>query len=145
VVATVLLVLEAGVSVLAALILGAVAKRQHMMFGGLSYRAMANGAYVGLGLQAAFLLLAAGLLVRVAIRSQDRPFGRPTRFVLIAAAVFHGVLAALMLALSGVGTFLVVALTLTLLVLVLFTQTPRPAAPPKPLPKTPPAPAAPAS
>jgi cytochrome b561 len=133
--ATVLLVLEAGVSLLAALLLGAVAHKQHMQFAGVSYTAIANGAYVGLGLQTAFLLLVAGVLVRVAVRAQDRPFGRPTRFALIAAAVFHGVLAALMLALSGVWTFLVVAVTLTLLVLLFFTPTrPEPGAEREPSP-----------
>ncbi|WP_161789962.1 hypothetical protein [Streptacidiphilus neutrinimicus] len=130
--------LEAGVSLLAALLFGAVATRQHMQFAGVSYTAIADAAYLGLGLQAAFLLLVAGVLVRVAVRGQDRPFGRPTRFVLIAGAVFHGVLAALMLALSGVWTFLVVALTLTLLVLMFFTPT-------RPSPERAPAPAAPAS
>lgn len=133
--ATVLLVLEAGVSLLAALLLGAVAHKQHMQFAGVSYTAIANAAYIGLGLQAAFLLLVAGVLVRLATRDQDRPFGRPTRFVLVTAAVFHGVLAALMLALSGVGTFLVVAVTLTLLVLLLFTPTgPEPGSEPEPAP-----------
>ncbi|SEL09971.1 hypothetical protein [Streptacidiphilus jiangxiensis] len=133
--ATVLVVLEAGVSALAALILGGVANRQHMQFAGVSYRAMADAAYLGLGLQAAFLLVVAGVLVRVAIRAQDRAFGRPTRFVLIGAAVFHAVLAAIVLALSGVWTFLVVALTLTLLVLLFFTrpeQGPVPSAPAAP-------------
>jgi hypothetical protein len=134
--ATILLVLEAGVSLLAALLLGGVANKQHMQFAGVSYRAIAGAAYIGLGLQAAFLLLVAGVLVRVAVRAQDREFGRPTRFLLIAGAVFHGVLAALMLALSGVWTFLVVALTLTLLVLLFFTPS-RPASGPAPVPAAP--------
>jgi hypothetical protein len=119
--ATVLLVLEASGSLLAALLLGAVADKQHMQFAGVSYRAIADAAYLGLGLQAAFLLLVAGVLVRVAVRARDDEFGRPTRYLLIAAAVFHGVLAALMLALVGVWIFLAVALALTLLVLLFFT------------------------
>lgn len=133
---TVLLVLEAGVSLLAALLLGGAASRGHMQFAGVSYRAIAGAAYIGLSLQAAFLLLVAGVLVRVAVRAQDREFGRPTRLVLIVAAVFHGVLAALMLALSGVWTFLVLALTLTLLVLLFFIPT-RPGSAPSPAPAAP--------
>jgi hypothetical protein len=118
VVATVLLVLEAGASLLVALVLGKAANVQHMRLGGLSTAAIADGAYIGLSVQTAFLLLVAALLVRVVIRAAAP--GRPTRVVLVAAAVFHGILAALMLALSGVLTFLVAAVTLTLLVLILF-------------------------
>lgn len=142
--ATALLVVEAGVSLLAALLLGGAASQGHMEFAGVSYRAIAGAAYIGLSLQAAFLLLVAGVLVRVAVRAQDREFGRPTRFVLIAAAVFHGVLAALMLALSGVWTFLVLALTLSLLVLLFFIPS-RPTTHPRSPSGPPAAPAAPAS
>lgn len=132
----VLLVLEAGVSAVVALVVGKAADYQHMSLGGLPTSAMATGAYVGFGLQAAFLLLIAVLLLRVAIR--DAAPGRFTRIALIGAAVFHGVLAAVLLALSGVWTFLVVAVTLTLLVLILFipaegrSQPPAPSAPAAP-------------
>ncbi|WP_037605547.1 hypothetical protein [Streptacidiphilus rugosus] len=149
--AMVLLVLEAGVSVLFALVMGKAANYQHMQLAGLKTSAIANGAYVGLSVQAAFLLLVAVLLLRLAIRATSET-GRLTRFAVIAAAVFHGILAALLLALSGVTAFLVVALTLTLLVLVLFippsgspapATTPTPPAPP--VPPTAPGPAAPAA
>ncbi|MEZ0065314.1 cytochrome b561 [Streptacidiphilus sp. MAP12-20] len=140
--AMVLLVLEAGASLLFALVMGKAANYQHMRLGGLPTSAIANGAYVGLSIQAAFLLLVAAMLLRVAIRASRTP-GRPTRLAVIAAAVFHGILAALLLAMSGVTAFLVVALTLTLLVLQLFIppsdSSGRPAPTPPLAPPPPPA------
>jgi hypothetical protein len=144
----VLLVLEAGVSLLIALVMGKAANYQHMRLAGLKTSAIANGAYVGLSVQAAFLLLVGALLLRLAIRP-SRETGRVTRFAVIAAAIFHGILAALLLALSGVTAFLVVALTLTLLVLVLFippSGSPAPVMTPNPpTPPAAPGPAAPAA
>jgi hypothetical protein len=144
----VLLVLEAGVSLLFALVMGKAANYQHMQMAGLKTSAIANGAYVGLSVQAAFLLLVGVLLLRLAIRP-SRETGRVARFAVIAAAIFHGILAALLLALSGVIAFLVPALTLTLLVLLLFippSGSPAPVmAPAPPTPPAAPGPAAPAA
>jgi len=113
----VLLVVEALVSGLVGYLLGAAVTRQDMSLGGLAPSAMAAGAWAGLGLLAVFLLLAAAVVARTGLR---RSMGRPTRILLIVCAVLHGVLGAMLLALSGVTAFAVAALTLTLLVLLLF-------------------------
>ena len=136
----VLLVLEALASGLVGLVLGTAVKRQNMSFGGLAPSAMALGAWVGLGLLAVFLLVAAVAVARTAVR--DRSMGRPTRILLIVCAVLHGLLAATLLALSGVAAFAVLALTLTLLVLLLFTpHEPDPGQGPARLPDAAPTPA----
>ncbi|MEY9849290.1 hypothetical protein [Streptacidiphilus sp. MAP5-3] len=114
----VLLVLEAGVSAVVALVVGKAADYQHMSLGGVPTSAMASSAYVGFGLIALFLLLVAALLLRVALR--DVAPTKVERIVLILAAVLHGLLAAVLLALSGVWVFVPLAVTLTLLVLILF-------------------------
>ncbi|WP_225446768.1 hypothetical protein [Streptacidiphilus sp. PB12-B1b] len=114
-----LLVLEALASGLVGAVLGDAVTRQNMSFGGLAPRAMAVGAWVGLGALAVFLLVTAAAVARTALRG--RSMGRPTRILLIVCAVLHGVLAAGLLALSGVSAFAVLAVTLTLLVLLLFT------------------------
>ena len=119
--AAVLLVLEALVFGVAGLVLGAVAERQNMSFGGLAPKAMAVGAWVGLGLLAVFLVVVALVLVLMAV--WRRAMGRPTRILLIVCAVLHGVLATALLALSGVPAFVGMLLTLGLLVLLLFTPT----------------------
>jgi hypothetical protein len=114
----VLLAVEALVSGLLGYVLGTAVTRQHMSLGGLAPGAMAAGAWVGLGLLAVFLLLVAAVVAHLGLR--DRSMGRPTRILLIVCAVLHGVLAAALLALSGVAAFLVAVVTLTLLVLLLF-------------------------
>ena len=116
--AAVLLVLEALVCGLVGLVLGDAVTRQNMSLGGLSPTAMAVGAWVGNGLLALFLVVVAVLLVLIAAR--DRSMGRATRILLIVCVVLHAVLAAALLALSGVVAFLVLAVTLTLLVLQFF-------------------------
>jgi len=115
--AAVLLAVEGLVLALFGLVLGDAVTSQNMSFGGLAPRAMALGAWVGLGLLAALLLLVAGVCARMAVR--DRSMGRPTRILLILCAVVHGVLAAVLLALSGVVPFLELTVVLALLVLLL--------------------------
>ncbi|MBC3842601.1 hypothetical protein GXW82_27755 [Streptacidiphilus sp. 4-A2] len=114
----VLLVLEALVSGLAGYLLGTAVTRQNMSLAGLRPGDMAVGAWAGPGLLALFLLLTAAAVARTGVR--DRSMGRPTRILLIVCAVLHGLLAAVLLALSGAAAFAVTALTLTLLVLLLF-------------------------
>jgi len=114
----VLLIVEALVSGLLGYVLGTAVTRQNMSLGGLAPKAMATGAWVGLGLLGVFLLLSGAVVAHMGLRA--RSMGRATRILLIVCAVLHGVLAALLLALSGVAAFLVTALTLTLLVLLLF-------------------------
>ena len=115
--AAVLLVVEGLVLALFGLVLGDAVTRQNMSFGGLAPGAMALGAWVGLGLLAALMLLAAGVCARMAVR--ERSMGRPTRILLILCAVVHGVLAAVLLALSGTVPFLALMVALALLVLLL--------------------------
>lgn len=133
----VLLIVEALVSGLLGYVLDTAVTRQNMSFGGLAPSAMATGAWVGLGLLAVFLLLAAAVVARMGLR--DRSMGQATRILLIVCAVLHGVLAAALLALSGVPAFVVAALTLTLLVLLLFLPD-GPGQPPLLLPDPGPAP-----
>ncbi|MBF9073254.1 hypothetical protein [Streptacidiphilus fuscans] len=143
--ALVLLVLEAGVSAVVALVVGKAADYQHMSLAGVPTSAMAASAYVGFGLIALFLLLVAALLLRVAVR--DVVPTKVERIVLILAAVLHGLLAAVLLALSGVWVFVPLAVTLTLLVLILFIPSDGTQQPPvrEPSPGGPAAPAAPAA
>lgn len=118
--AALLLVLEALVAGVVATVLGDAVEQQNMSLGGLAPRAMAVGAWAGLGLLAVFLLVVAAALV--ALLARHRAMGRPTRILLIVCAVLHGVLAALLLALSGVPAFLTLLLTLALLVLSLIAS-----------------------
>ncbi|TDU06248.1 hypothetical protein EDD99_4796 [Streptomyces sp. 846.5] len=121
-VATVLLlVLEALFFAGVGLLLGLAVRDQNMSLGGLSPDAMAVGAWVGMGLLAAFLLLVALVLART-VRSGGA-MGRPTRILLIVCAVLHGVLAALLLALNGVVAFGAMLVMVGLLVLVLMIPT----------------------
>ncbi len=115
--AALLLVVEGLVLALFGLVLGDAVTSQNMSFGGLAPGAMAVGAWVGLGLLAALMLLTAGVCVRMAVR--DGSMGRPTRILLILCAVVHGVLAAVLLALSGTVPFLELMVALALLVLLL--------------------------
>jgi hypothetical protein len=134
----VLLMVEGLVSGLLGYLLGATVTKQNMSFGGLAPSAMAAGAWSGLGLLAVFLLVVAAVVAGTGLR--DRSMGRPTRILLIVCAVLHGLLAAMLLALSGVTAFAVAAVTLTLLVLLLFLpDEPGPA--PRLLPEAAPTPA----
>jgi hypothetical protein len=136
----VLLVLEALASGLVGLVLGTAVTRQNMSFGGLAPKAMAVGAWLGLGVLAVFLLVTAAAITRTML--PDRSMGQPTRILLIVCAVLHGLLAAVLLALSGVSAFVVLAVTLTLLVLLLFTPpSPDPGPGPVPAPDAMPTPA----
>jgi hypothetical protein len=124
-----LLVLEALFFAGVGLLLGLAVRDQNMSLGGLSPGAMASGAWVGMGLLAAFLVVVALVLARTA--RSGGAMGRPTRILLIVCAVLHGVLAAVLLALSGVVAFLTMLVTVGLLVLVLLIPPAAPAdAPP---------------
>ncbi|MFC1404323.1 MULTISPECIES: hypothetical protein, partial [Streptacidiphilus] len=120
-VAVFLLVLEALFFAGVGLLLGLAVRHQNMSLGGLSTDAMANGAWVGMGLLAAFLIVVAVLLARTAWRGGA--MGRPTRILLIVCAVLHGVLAAALLALSGVVAFLAMLVMVGVMVFVLLTPT----------------------
>ncbi|MFC1438326.1 hypothetical protein ABUW04_08655 [Streptacidiphilus sp. N1-10] len=120
-VAVFLLVLEALFFAGVGLLLGLAVRHQNMSLGGLSTDAMANGAWVGMGLLAAFLVVVAVLLARTAWRGGA--MGRPTRILLIVCAVLHGVLAAALLALSGVVAFLAMLVMVGVMVFVLLTPT----------------------
>lgn len=112
-----LLVLEALFFAGVGLLLGLAVRDQHMSLGGLSSDAMAGGAWIGMGLLAAFLVVVALVLARTAW--SGAAMGRPTRILLIVCAVLHGVLAAVLLALSGVVAFLAMLVMVALLVFVL--------------------------
>jgi hypothetical protein len=117
-VATVLLLaLEALFFAGVGLLLGLAVRVQNMSLGGLSPGAMAVGAWVGMGLLAAFLLVVAVVLARTAW--SGGAMGRPTRILLIVCAVLHGVLAAVLLALNGVVAFVAMLVMVGLLVMVL--------------------------
>ncbi|MFC1414688.1 hypothetical protein ACEZCY_36215 [Streptacidiphilus sp. N1-12] len=115
--AALLLVLEALVTSVLALVLGIGIKRQNMSLGGLEPDRMALGVWVGLGTLAGFLVVVGAVLAIMAARR--RAMGRPTRILLIVCAVLHAVLAAVTLALSGVLVFVVLIVTLGFLVLVI--------------------------
>ncbi|MEZ0093410.1 hypothetical protein [Streptacidiphilus sp. EB129] len=125
----VLLTLEALVVGVVAVVLGLAVEQQKMSMGGLAPTAMAVGAWVGLGVLAFFVLVVAALVARMALRGGA--MGRPTRILLIVCAVLHAVLATVLLALSGVGAFLVMLVIVALLVLLLATppETPKDSAP----------------
>lgn len=120
-VAVCLLVLEALFFAGVGLLLGLAVRHQNMSLGGLSSGAMAGGAWVGMGLLAAFLVVVAVVLARMAWRGGA--MGRPTRILLIVCAVLHGVLAAVLLALSGVVAFLAMLVMVGVLVFVLLIST----------------------
>ena len=115
--AALLLVLEALVTSVLAVVLGIGIKRQNMSLGGLEPGRMALGVWVGLGTLAGFLVVVGAVLAIMAARR--RAMGRPTRILLIVCAVLHAVLAAVTLALSGVLVFVVLIVTLGFLVLVI--------------------------
>jgi hypothetical protein len=131
--AAVLLVLEALAFTWFGLVVGLAVKHQRMSMGGLSTDSMAVGAWVALGLLALFVLIVAVLAARMALRRGA--MGRPTRILLIVCAVLHAVLAAVLLALSGVAAFVWMLVTVTLMVLLLSTTTePEPPAEPESTP-----------
>ena len=115
--AALLLILEALVTGVLAVVLGVGIKRQNMSLGGLAPGRMAVGVWVGLGALAGFLVLVGVVLAFMAARR--RAMGRPTRILLIVCAVLHAVLAAVTLALSGVLAFVVLIVTLGFLVLLI--------------------------
>lgn len=118
VVAVVLLAEAFGVA-LVNWILGELVDRQNMSLADLDPGAMsatAKGAGVVIGL---YLALCAVVALRAALR--DRGPGRPGRALLISAAVAHGFVAALALALVSVRAFVVMVVVLGLVVLLLMT------------------------
>ncbi|MHA6760445.1 hypothetical protein [Streptacidiphilus sp. PAMC 29251] len=115
--AVLLLLLEALVTSVLAVVLGIGVKRQNMSLGGLAPGRMALGVWVGLGALAGFLAVVGVVLGIMAARK--RAMGRPTRILLIVCAVLHAVLAAVTLALSGVLAFVVLTVTLGFLVLLI--------------------------
>lgn len=126
------LVAEAAVLVLVHLVLGRTTANQSMSIAGSDPDTMAAATYaLGAG-TGAFLLLTAVLAAVAAVR--DRIPGRFARVVLVAAAVTHGVLGMLAVALVGWGAFAVMMLILCLLVLVLVLYPAAPAPAPAPAP-----------
>ncbi|OKK21223.1 hypothetical protein AMK16_10615 [Streptomyces sp. CB00455] len=115
--AAIVLVAEAAVLVLVHIVLGATTANQSMAIAGSDPDVMSKATYVlGAGI-GAFLLLCAVLAALSALR--DRAPGTFARIVLVAAAVTHGVLGILAVALVGWGAFAVMMLILCLLVLTL--------------------------
>ncbi|MFD3700575.1 hypothetical protein ACFWUZ_31365 [Streptomyces sp. NPDC058646] len=115
--AAIVLAGEAAVLVLVHVVLGRTTANQSMSIAGSDPEIMSKATYgMGAG-TGAFLLLCAVLLALAALR--DRAPGRPARIVLVAAAVTHGVLGTLAVALVGWAAFVVLMLILCLLVLVL--------------------------
>ncbi|MFC9297573.1 hypothetical protein ACFTWH_21025 [Streptomyces sp. NPDC057011] len=124
--AAIVLVAEAAVLVLVHIVLGRTTENQSMSIAGSDPDVMSKATY-GLGAgMGAFLLLTAVLAALTAVR--DREPGRFARVVLVSAAVTHGVLGVLTVALVGWGAFAVMMLILCLLVLTLTLY----AAPPAP-------------
>ncbi|MFJ3926560.1 hypothetical protein [Streptomyces sp. NPDC090022] len=116
-VAAAVLVAEAAVLVLVHIVLGATTANQSMSIAGSDPDVMSKATYVlGAGM-GGFLTLCAVLLVVAAVR--DRAPGRLARVVLIAAAVTHGFLGAVVAALVGWGAFAALMVILCLLVLLL--------------------------
>ncbi|MFG2986078.1 hypothetical protein ACGFYQ_33335 [Streptomyces sp. NPDC048258] len=115
--AAIVLVAEAAVLVLVHIVLGKTTANQAMSIAGSDPDVMSKATY-GLGVgMGAFLLLCAVLAAVAAVR--DRAPGAFARVVLVTAAVTHGVLGVLAVALVGWGAFAVTSLILCLLVLTL--------------------------
>lgn len=133
-VAAVLLVAEAAAAGFIGLVLGRATHLQHMKFGMAHPGALSTGAYAGGAAGAVALLAVAALLVRVALlregargaRAAGRPRGpgRPTRVVLVLAAVGHALAAAALYALNGVLPCVALLVVVALLVLVLLSLGP---------------------
>ncbi|GHI87782.1 hypothetical protein ACWGF3_36030 [Streptomyces xanthophaeus] len=125
--AAAVLVVEAAVLVLVHVVLGRTTANQSMSIAGSDPDVMSKATY-GLGAgMGVFLVLCAVLLALTALR--DRAPGRFARIVLITAAVTHGVLGVLAVALVGWPAFaaLMVILCLVVLTLVLYAARPGPA------------------
>ncbi|MFD3539556.1 hypothetical protein ACFWUQ_08650 [Streptomyces sp. NPDC058662] len=115
--AAIVLVAEAAVLVLVHVVLGRTTANQSMSIAGSDPDVMSKATYgMGAGM-GAFLLLCAVVIAVAAVR--DRAPARPARILLITAAVTHGLLGILAVALVGWAAFTVMMLILCLLVLVL--------------------------
>lgn len=122
--AAVLLLVEALLFALVGLVLGLAVRKQQMSIGGLSTDAMAVGAWAGQGLLALFLLVCAVVAARAGWLGGGprhgagaRGTGRVARALLIACAVLHGLLGAVLLGLSGWPTFVGLMLVLAVVVM----------------------------
>jgi hypothetical protein len=106
--AVLLLILESFGLALVNWVLGLAVRRQSMSLAGLDPNAMAVGAWAAGGLLALFLIGCGVVLGRAVLH--DRPLGRFGRLLLIACAVLHGVLGALVVGLVGWPAFAVMML-----------------------------------
>jgi hypothetical protein len=112
--AAVLLIVEGLVLGLVGIVLGVAVNQQSMSFGGLDPALMALAAWIGQGVLAVAFVVAGVLVARAAARGAAA--GTLTRVLLLIACVVNGVLGAAMLALMGVGVFVVLILLLALFV-----------------------------
>jgi hypothetical protein len=113
--AAVLLVVQGVVLGLVGLILGLAVEQQNMSFGGVHPHLMAVGSWIGQGALALLFVIVGVLVARAARR--DAAAGMPTRVLLLVCAVTTGVLAAVVLALMGVGGFIGLILMLAVYVM----------------------------
>ncbi|SDN32963.1 hypothetical protein [Actinacidiphila guanduensis] len=132
--AAVVLVLEALTVAFANWILGLAVRRQNMSLAGSKPDAMAVGAWVAGGVFALFLLVCAGLVVRIAVR--DAMVGRVWRIVLIVCAVIQGVMGAAVVGLVGWFAFVALMVVLALLVGTLLAYAPEDEEGPRTAPDT---------
>ncbi|MFJ7155598.1 hypothetical protein ACIQUQ_11725 [Streptomyces sp. NPDC101118] len=115
--AAIVLFLEAAGLVLVNVVLGTAVDRQSMSIAGMDPDLM-SGATYGLGaFMGAFLAASAVVLLLVAAR--DRAPGRAARLLLVACALTHGVLGALVVGMVGWGAFAAMMVILALVVLTL--------------------------
>ncbi|WP_328961946.1 hypothetical protein [Streptomyces virginiae] len=122
--AAIVLVVEAALLVLVHFVLGRTTANQSMSIAGSDPDVMSKATYaMGAGM-GAFLVLCAVFAAVTAIR--DRAPGRFGRVVLISAAVTHGVLGVLTVALVNWAAFATMMLILCLLVLTLTSYAARP-------------------
>ncbi|MCX5399338.1 hypothetical protein [Streptomyces sp. NBC_00102] len=111
--ALVLLAEAVGVAIVN-VVLATVAENQNMSLAGLEPGAMSTGAWAMGGVST--VLLAAVALIALTAAVRDRSPGRVGRFALIATAVVHGVLGALVVGLVGWSAFVVLMVALALIV-----------------------------
>ncbi|MET9803934.1 hypothetical protein [Streptomyces sp. NPDC006368] len=116
------LLIEAVAIVVIHAVLATVVDGQSMSLADLDPGAMVVGTWVMGGAFGAYLVLCGVLLLILALR--DRPPGRPTRILLIACAITHGVLGALAVGLVGWGAFAFMMVMLALLVAALLLYAP---------------------
>jgi hypothetical protein len=121
--AAVVLLVEAVVVGLVGLVLGLAARKQNMTMGGISGSRIALASWVGQGSMAVFLLVCAVVVAVTAGRAPVRLF---VRILLVLCAVLNGVLAALLLALSGWPAFCLLSVTTAVLVLAVLLAYERP-------------------